>query len=37
LNSEAKKVLDSLKQKRFHIIETRCPDGVWNTILATPG
>lgn len=36
LNSEAKKVLDALKQKHFHIIERRCPDGVWNTILARP-
>ena len=33
LNSEAKKVLDSLSQKNIHIIERRCPDGVWNTIL----
>lgn len=33
LNSEAKKVLDSLSQKNVHIVERRCPDGVWNTIL----
>ncbi len=33
LNSEAKKVLDSLASKNVHIIERRCPDGVWNTIL----
>ena len=33
LNSEAKKVLDSLSQKNVYIIERRCPDGVWNTIL----
>jgi ribosomal protein L11 methyltransferase len=33
LNSEAKKVLDSLLKKSVHIIERRCPDGVWNTIL----
>ncbi len=33
LNSEAKKVMDSLSQKPVHIIERRCPDGVWNTIL----
>ncbi len=33
LNSEARKVLDSLSKKNVHIIERRCPDGVWNTIL----
>ncbi|SDU43356.1 50S ribosomal protein L11 methyltransferase [Desulfobacula phenolica] len=33
LNSEAKKVLASLSQKNVHIIERRCPDGIWNTIL----
>ena len=33
LNSEAKKVLDSLSRKNVHIIERRCPDGIWNTIL----
>ncbi len=33
LNSEAKKVMASLFQKKVHIIERRCPDGVWNTIL----
>jgi ribosomal protein L11 methyltransferase len=33
LNSEAKKVLTSLSQKNVHIIERRCPDGIWNTIL----
>ncbi len=37
LNSEAKKVLDSLAHKNVHIIERRCPDGVWNTILGQPG
>ncbi len=36
LNSEAKKILDSLSKKNIHIIERRCPDGVWNTILARP-
>lgn len=36
LNSEAKKVLDSLSEKNVHIIERRCPDGVWNTILGKP-
>ena len=33
LNSEAKKVLASLACKKVHIVERRCPDGVWNTIL----
>lgn len=33
LNSEAKKVLASLSRKKVHIIERRCPDGIWNTIL----
>ncbi|MEN8210873.1 MAG: 50S ribosomal protein L11 methyltransferase [Thermodesulfobacteriota bacterium] len=33
LNSEARKVLESLSKKNVHIIERRCPDGVWNTIL----
>jgi len=33
LNSEARKVLASLSKKSVHIIERRCPDGVWNTIL----
>jgi len=37
LNSETKKVLDSLSQKNVHIIERRCPDGIWNTILGTGG
>ncbi len=33
LNSEAKKVMTSLAAKPVHIIERRCPDGIWNTIL----
>jgi len=33
LNSETKKVLASLSQKKVQIIERRCPDGIWNTIL----
>ncbi|MFH2059110.1 MAG: 50S ribosomal protein L11 methyltransferase [Pseudomonadota bacterium] len=33
LNSETKKVLTSLSEKKVHIIERRCPDGIWNTIL----
>jgi len=35
LNSEAKKILESLSQKKVCIVERRCPDGVWNTILGT--
>lgn len=33
LNSEARKVMDALKAKPVHVIEHRCPDGIWNTIL----
>jgi len=33
LNSETKKILDSLSRKNVQIIERRCPDGIWNTIL----
>ena len=33
LNSEAKKVLALLSCKNVHIIERRCLDGIWNTIL----
>jgi len=33
LNSEAKNVLNSLSRKNVHIVERRCPDGIWNTIL----
>lgn len=33
LNSEAKKVLASLSAKDVHIVERRCPDGIWNTLL----
>lgn len=36
LISEAKKVIARLKEKNFRIIQHRCPDGVWNTILAAP-
>ena len=36
LNSEAKKVLDLLCAKSVHIVERRCPDGIWNTLLARP-
>lgn len=33
LNSEAKKIIDKLVQQNIPIVERRCPDGVWNTIL----
>jgi ribosomal protein L11 methyltransferase len=33
LNSETTKIMASLAQKKVHVIERRCPDGIWNTIL----
>ncbi|MEH0018077.1 MAG: 50S ribosomal protein L11 methyltransferase [Desulfobacter sp.] len=33
LNSETRKVMDVLTQLPVHVIERRCPDGIWNTIL----
>ncbi len=33
LNSETTKVMASLAQKKVHVIERRCPDGIWNTLL----
>ncbi|MCG8619550.1 MAG: 50S ribosomal protein L11 methyltransferase [Desulfobacterales bacterium] len=33
LNTETRKVLDFLKDLPVHIVERRCPDGIWNTIL----
>jgi len=33
LNSETQKVLAVLEDKPVHIVERRCPDGIWNTIL----
>lgn len=36
LNSEVKKVMQSLSDKGIHVIERRCPDGIWNTLLASP-
>ncbi|NOX33150.1 MAG: methyltransferase [Deltaproteobacteria bacterium] len=33
LNSEAKKILASLSKRNIRIIERRCPDGIWNTLL----
>ncbi len=35
LNSESRRIVDSLLKKNVHIIEKRCPDGVWNTIMGT--
>jgi ribosomal protein L11 methyltransferase len=37
LNSEAGKVLAFLSEKKIHVVERRCPDGVWNTILCRTG
>ena len=33
LNSETTKIMASLAQKKVHVIERRCPDGIWNTLL----
>ena len=33
LNSEAQKVMAFLRTQPVHVIERRCPDGIWNTIL----
>lgn len=33
LNSETRKIMASLLEKNVRIIERRCPDGVWNTLL----
>ena len=33
LNSEAAKVMGFLKEQPVQVIERRCPDGIWNTIL----
>jgi len=33
LNSEAAKVMAFLKEQPVQVIERRCPDGIWNTIL----
>ncbi|WDP93240.1 MAG: 50S ribosomal protein L11 methyltransferase [Desulfobacter sp.] len=33
LNSETRKVLSALGDLPVHIVERRCPDGIWNTIL----
>ena len=36
LNSEARKIMDRLKERNIHVLQRRCPDGVWNTLLARP-
>ena len=33
LKSETKKIMAALSLKKVHIIERRCPDGIWNTLL----
>jgi len=33
LNSETAKIMAALSQKKVHVIERRCPDGIWNTLL----
>lgn len=37
LNSETTRVLDVLAEKGMAVLQRRCPDGIWNTILARPG
>lgn len=32
LASETKKIVDTLSSKNIHIVERRCPDGIWNTL-----
>ncbi len=36
LNSETPKIIKRLKERGIHILQRRCPDGVWNTLLARP-
>ncbi len=36
LHSETRKILDLLAARGIHVVERRCPDGVWNTLLARP-
>ncbi|MBU0969447.1 MAG: 50S ribosomal protein L11 methyltransferase [Proteobacteria bacterium] len=33
LNSETTRIMASLSAKKVHVIERRCPDGIWNTLL----
>jgi len=33
LNSETTRIMASLAKKPVHIMERRCPDGIWNTLL----
>jgi ribosomal protein L11 methyltransferase len=32
LHSETKKVTDTLAERKIHVRERRCPDGIWNTL-----
>lgn len=36
LHSQARKVVETLTKKQVHILQHRCPDGIWNTFLARP-
>ena len=36
LRTEARKIMDKLKEKKIHVVEHRCLDNVWHTILARP-
>lgn len=36
LNSEARRVIRRLGELNIHLLQHRCPDGIWNTLLARP-
>ena len=36
LPSQARKVKKDLENRQVHILDHRCPDGIWNTFLAKP-
>jgi ribosomal protein L11 methyltransferase len=36
LHSQTRQVVQTLEQKQVHIVQHRCPDGIWHTLLARP-
>ena len=36
LNSQTRQVMADLKAANIHVLQRRCPDGIWNTLLARP-
>ena len=36
LNSQTRQVMADLKALNIHVMQRRCPDGIWNTLLARP-